>query len=116
MTIAQLYPFTVYATTPSGHRFAVASYPTRESADAGAVKHNAAHAEDTTEVRDYAHIPALGPRDGSWVVTRRETGEVIGEFFACDWRNVRRFSPATCVVETIGQYLGRINRQIAETH
>jgi hypothetical protein len=52
MTIAQLYPFTVYATTPGGHRFAVASYRTRDDADRGAAKHWAAHRQDRTTIQD----------------------------------------------------------------
>lgn len=51
---------------------------------------------------------------GSWVVSRRSTGEVIGEFF--DRRNVDSFNPATCIVETAGEYLSRINREIAAEH
>ena len=49
---------------------------------------------------------------GSWVVTRRATGEVVGEFF--NWRTVRQFNPAAVVIETAGEYLSRINREIAE--
>lgn len=53
---------------------------------------------------DAPHVP------GSYVVTRRTTGETIGEFF--DARTVARFNPATCLVEPIGVYLARINRAI----
>jgi hypothetical protein len=49
---------------------------------------------------------------GAYVVTRRKTGETIGEFF--DARNVARFNPATCLIEPIGVYLARINRAIRE--
>ena len=55
-----------------------------------------------------ANIPELEPYCGSWVVTRKATGKVIGEFF--DRRNVEKFNPATCLVETTAQYLGRIGR------
>lgn len=54
-------------------------------------------------------LPALEHYCGSWIVTRR-TGEVIGEFF--DRRNVERFNPATCLIETAAQYLGRVNAEI----
>jgi hypothetical protein len=50
---------------------------------------------------------------GSWVVTRRATGEVIGEFF--DPRTVARFNPETCIIETALAYLGRINRELRNT-
>ena len=57
-------------------------------------------------------VPLLEPGCGSWVITRKATGEVIGEFF--DRRNVERFNPETCLIETAMQYLGRINREIQE--
>lgn len=57
-------------------------------------------------------IPDLEPWCGSWVVTRRATGEVVGEFY--DRRMVERFDPATTVVETAQQYLARLNRAIRE--
>ena len=47
---------------------------------------------------------------GSWIITRRKTGEVIGEFF--NKKEVERFDPKTCLIETAGQYLGRLNRDI----
>lgn len=56
------------------------------------------------------HVPPLEHGSGSWVVSRIATHEVIGEFF--NRRNVERFNPETCLVETIGQYLGRINAEI----
>lgn len=49
-------------------------------------------------------------RPTSWVITRKSTGDVIGEFF--DPRNVARFNPETCIIETAHQYLGRINAEI----
>lgn len=58
------------------------------------------------------HVPALEPHCGSWILTRRATGEVIGEVY--DRAHVVRFNPATVLIETAAQYLGRINRQIAE--
>ncbi len=58
------------------------------------------------------HVPPLESWCGSWVVSRRATGEVIGEFY--DRRSVERFNPETCVIETAQQYLGRVNRAIKE--
>lgn len=52
-------------------------------------------------------IPPLEHGSNSWVVTRKATGEVIGEFF--DRSNVAKFNGATCRVETAGHYLGRIH-------
>ena len=52
-------------------------------------------------------IPPLEHDSNSWVVTRKATGEVIGEFF--DRRNVEKFNPATCQIETSGQYLSRLH-------
>lgn len=111
-TIAEQYPFTVELITPSGHRFAAASYQTREAAEAGAVAHQAGYPQARTRIVDYSHIPPLEPHCGSWMVTRRATGEVIGEF--TNRREVARFNPAVCLVETTAQYLGRINRQPTE--
>lgn len=50
------------------------------------------------------------PRSNSWIVTRRATGEVIGEFW--DRRNVERFNPETCVIETAAEYLMRLNESL----
>lgn len=55
------------------------------------------------------HIPPLAAHEGSWVVTRYD-GTVVGEFFTR--RNVERFNPLTCRVETIGAYLARVNGEI----
>jgi hypothetical protein len=55
-------------------------------------------------------IPVLEPYCNSWIVTRRATGEVIGEFFIRS--TVERFNPVFCRIETAAQYLGRINREI----
>jgi hypothetical protein len=68
------------------------------------------HLEQTTMI----DIPELEPRCGSWIVSLRDTEEVIGEFF--DRRTVERFDPERCVVETALQYLGRINVAILEEH
>lgn len=46
----------------------------------------------------------------SWIITRKSTGEVIGEFF--DRRSVARFNPATCLIETVGDYLTRFNAKV----
>lgn len=63
-------------------------------------------------MRNAIEIPALAHYEGSWVVTRKDGDTVVGEFF--ERSNVERFNPATCRVETIGQYLGRVNRAIRE--
>lgn len=60
----------------------------------------------------YLAVPDLPPHCGSWIVTRRSSGEVIGEFY--DRANVAHFNPATCLIETADRYLGRINGKIAE--
>lgn len=52
-------------------------------------------------------IPELEQWCGSWIITRRATGEVIGEFF--NRRIVERFNPQTCLIETAQQYLARFN-------
>lgn len=59
---------------------------------------------------DFSHIPHLEPHCGSWVVSRKKDGSVIGEFF--DRKAVEQFNPETCIVETTLQYLGRVNREI----
>jgi hypothetical protein len=58
------------------------------------------------------HIPDLEHGSNSWIVSRTD-GTVIGEFW--ERSNVAKFNPATCIVETSGQYLRRINRQIKAT-
>ncbi|MDR8920512.1 hypothetical protein [Burkholderia multivorans] len=55
-------------------------------------------------------IPELEPICGSWVVSRKADGEVIGEFF--ERRNVEAFDPEKVLVETALQYLIRINRTL----
>lgn len=55
------------------------------------------------------NVPELEHHCGSWVVTRRSTGEVIGEFFVR--ANVGRFDPEKVLIETAVQYLARVNRQ-----
>jgi hypothetical protein len=55
-------------------------------------------------------IPELDHFSGSWVVTRKVDGSVIGEFY--ERGNVEKFNSETCVVETRYQYLCRINREI----
>ncbi|WP_186107301.1 hypothetical protein [Burkholderia gladioli] len=54
------------------------------------------------------HIPPLEPHCGSWTVSRKSDGEVIGEFF--ERRNVEMFNPEKVLIETTLQYLVRINR------
>jgi len=53
------------------------------------------------------------PRDrwsGSWIVTRRDTGEVLGEFYSPTL--VAKFNPAVVLVETAHQYLCRFNASL----
>ena len=57
-----------------------------------------------------SHVPSLEPHCGSWVATRRATGEVIGEFY--DRANVARFDPAKVLLQTAAQYLGALNARI----
>lgn len=52
-------------------------------------------------------IPSLENHCGSWIITRRATGAVIGEFY--ERSTVMRFNPETCLIETTAQYLGRLN-------
>jgi hypothetical protein len=59
------------------------------------------------------HIPELERHCGSWVVTDRQTGKVIGEFYRR--RTVElcaEFCPNSLLIETAAQYLGRINGEI----
>ncbi len=58
-------------------------------------------------------VPELAPHEGSWIVTRKAGGTVVGEFF--DRAHVERFNGATCQVETIGTYLARVNQAARET-
>ena len=51
-------------------------------------------------------------RTNSWIITKKETGELIGEFY--NWALVERFNPAKVLVETAYEYLTRINKQIKE--
>ncbi len=55
-------------------------------------------------------IPALEAHCGSWVVSRKDTGEVVGEFW--ERRTVERFSADKVNIETAAQYLNRLNREI----
>jgi hypothetical protein len=48
----------------------------------------------------------------SWILTCKSDGEVIGEFY--DRRMVDRFNPSKVLIETAGEYLGRINAAIAK--
>ncbi len=60
------------------------------------------------------HIPALERHCGSWVVSRKDTGAVVGEFY--DRRIVERFNPDKVTVETALKYLCRINAEFAKSH
>lgn len=50
----------------------------------------------------------------SWVVTRLNDGEVVGEFF--EQRIVDRINREKYRVEEAGAYLGRINAEIREAN
>lgn len=54
------------------------------------------------------HIPPLEHHCNSWVVTRKATGEVIGEFY--NRRNVERFNPDKVTIQTATQYLASLKR------
>lgn len=54
-----------------------------------------------------SHIPELRPWEGSWIVSRRDTGEVVGEFFSR--QHVAMFNPDRVIIETAGAYLARLN-------
>ena len=55
-----------------------------------------------------SHIPQLPHHCNSWVVTRKATGEVIGEFY--DRRNVERFDPEKVTIQTTAKYLAALNK------
>jgi hypothetical protein len=63
------------------------------------------------EQKKTTHIPRLEPqRSGSWVLTRKATGEVIGEIFKpCE---LLFFNPHKVLIETTLMYLSRINQEI----
>lgn len=58
------------------------------------------------------HVPALEPRCGSWVVSRKDTGIAVFETF--DRRALANLNPDTVQVETAAQYLARTNIAIKE--
>lgn len=56
-----------------------------------------------------SEVPELDHFSGSWIVTRKTDGSVIGEFYN---RNiVSQFNPNAYLIETALQYLYRINRE-----
>lgn len=57
------------------------------------------------------HIPPLNHWCNSWIVTRRDNGEVVGEFY--NRATVERFDPAKVIVENASDYLCRLNASIA---
>lgn len=59
-----------------------------------------------------SHVPDLEHHCGSWIATRKASGEVIGEFFSRP--SVERFNPETVVIETTATYLGRLNASLKE--
>lgn len=59
-------------------------------------------------------IPPLDHYSGSWVVCRKDTGAVVGEFY--DRRTVERFNADKVTIETAYVYLCRINAEIAVAH
>jgi hypothetical protein len=54
-------------------------------------------------------VPELERHCGSWIVSRKSTGEAIAEFFRADRHLVERINTAAYRIETAAQYLGRIN-------
>lgn len=58
--------------------------------------------------------PPLPDGCNSWIAIRRETNEVIGEFW--HWRNVARFNSDTVEVLPTVEYLRRVNRTIREVN
>lgn len=54
-------------------------------------------------------LPPLPPGCGSWIVSRKDTGEVVGEFFSA--RTVGRIDQTRFNVESALDYLARINRK-----
>lgn len=48
----------------------------------------------------------------SWIMTRKATGEVIGEFYNIN--NVKKFNPEKVLIETAYTYLCRISKEIKE--
>lgn len=50
-------------------------------------------------------------KSSSWIVTRKDTGEVVGEFFRKNL--VDRFDKNKVIVETSHEYLTRINADIS---
>ncbi len=67
----------------------------------------------TAEMLEYLEpvaIPTLTDGSGSWIVSRRDTGEVVGEFFTR--QNVEAFNLDRVIIETARQYLERINAAI----
>lgn len=55
---------------------------------------------------------SVTPRPGSWVISRLSTGEVIGEIFDSELRDL--INPKVCRIETAAEYLARLNREIRE--
>lgn len=55
-------------------------------------------------------IPELEPHCGSWIVTARRDGKVVGEFYSRSL--VERINTERYSVETAAQYLGRLNRSL----
>jgi hypothetical protein len=52
--------------------------------------------------------PVLTGWEGSWIVTDKTTGKVIAEIF--DRSCVESLNPDRFLIESIGTYLGRINK------
>jgi len=58
-------------------------------------------------------IPELEPNCGSWIVTRKRDGHVIGEFFSRGV--VGQFRRDEYLIETAAQYLTRLNQSLLPT-
>ena len=69
---------------------------------------NAAPLRDVTPPK-LEKSPAGGKLSGSWIVSRKDSGEVVGEFY--DENSLKKFDPSKVNIETASDYLGRINSQ-----
>lgn len=66
--------------------------------------------EQSQSTETKSHIPELNDGSGSWIVTRKSTGEPVGEFY--DRKSVERFDPSKVDVKTAMQHLKGLNSKI----
>ena len=59
-------------------------------------------------------VPELKHGCNSWVASRKETGEVIGEFF--ERKSVEKFNPEKVLIETTADYLARYNAEVRRAY